>query len=373
MSRDWQQMSFTDVVRDETGGNIKTLQSDFLPSGRFPIVDQGKGLIAGYTNDESRLCKADLPVIIFGDHTKCFKFIDFPFCLGADGTKVLRPKINVDERYLFYAIRQIHIPEAGYSRHFKYLKQGNVPLPSLEEQKRIAATLDQADELRRLRQEAIAKLNALGQSIFYEMFGDPATNPNQWPMGTIRDLVAEVRYGTSKKAHTETRGLPILRMGNITYEGEIDLDDLKYVELADKEVEKYTARKGDILFNRTNSKDLVGKTAIYELDEPMAIAGYLVRARVNDQADPYYIGAYMNSKHGKATLRNMCKNIVGMANINAQEFQDIQIAVPPLDLQREYGKRIEGLKAYRGPFHESRTAVEHLFSSLQQRAFKREL
>lgn len=253
------------------------------------------------------------------------------------------------------------------------VRQIEIPLPSLKEQKRIAAILDQADELRRLRKTAITKLNTLWQSLFYEMFGDPAINPSQWPMGTIRDLVAEVRYGTSKKAHTEARGLPILRMGNITYGGEIDLDDLKYVELADKEVEKYTARKGDILFNRTNSKDLVGKTAIYDSDEPMAIAGYLVRARVNDQADPYYIGAYMNSKHGKATLRNMCKNIVGMANINAQEFQDIPIATPPIELQREFRNRIEGLTAPKDSFQQSRCSLDHLFASLQHRAFRGEL
>ena len=153
----WQEIEFVDLVSDETGGNAKTLQSDYLVEGEYPVVDQGQSLIGGYTNDSSRLCKADLPVIVFGDHTKCFKYIDFPFCLGADGTKILRPKQPVDERYLFYALQRICIPHAGYSRHFKYLKEGKVPLPPRDEQKRIAAILDQADELRRKIQCALAR------------------------------------------------------------------------------------------------------------------------------------------------------------------------------------------------------------------------
>ena len=90
----WSILPFSDVVADETGGNIKTLQSEFLSEGAYPIVDQGKELVAGFTDDPARLCKAEMPAIIFGDHTKCLKFIDFPFCLGADGTKVLRPIID---------------------------------------------------------------------------------------------------------------------------------------------------------------------------------------------------------------------------------------------------------------------------------------
>jgi type I restriction enzyme S subunit len=80
----WKLAPFDEVISDETGGNLKTLQSDFSSSGRYPIVDQGKGLIAGYTDGDNRLCSAPAPVIIFGDHTRAFKFVDFPFCLGAE-------------------------------------------------------------------------------------------------------------------------------------------------------------------------------------------------------------------------------------------------------------------------------------------------
>ena len=125
-------------------------------------------------------------------------------------------------------------------------------------------------------------------------------------------------------------------MNNITYNGEMDFTDLKYVDLEKKEVSKYIAKKGDLLFNRTNSKELVGKTAVFESNTPMAIAGYLIRVRTNEKSTPHYISAYLNSYHGKATLMGMCKSIIGMANINAQELQDISIMIPPVDLQKQY-------------------------------------
>jgi type I restriction enzyme S subunit len=134
----WDKVKFSDIVADETGGNIKTLQSDYLSSGHYPIVDQGQEKIGGFTNEADRICKAKLPVIVFGDHTKCFKFIDFPFCLGADGTKILKSKGQVDDLYLFYAIQKIHIPDAGYSRHFKYLKDGEICLPNLQNQRQFS-------------------------------------------------------------------------------------------------------------------------------------------------------------------------------------------------------------------------------------------
>lgn len=249
------------------------------------------------------------------------------------------------------------------------IKQLQIPLPPLDEQKRIAAILDQADELRRLRQRAIDRLNTLGQAIFHEMFGDPSRNHMDWTMGTIRDLLIEAKYGTSKKANTEGKGIPVLRMGNITYDGALDLSDLKYVELSEKELPKHTAKYGDILFNRTNSKELVGKTAVYDRAETMALAGYLVRARVNERGNPFYISAYMNSAHGKKTLRNMCKNIVGMANINAQEFQNISIAIPPVELQDKFANLVVQIGKKREIFEEAQKKDEALFASLQSKAF----
>ena len=172
------------------------------------------------------------------------------------------------------------------------------------------------------------------------MFGDPATNPKGWDKGTIRDVVTEVKYGTSKPA-VEGGTYKYLRMGNITYDGHLDLTDLKYIDVPESELDKCTVKKGDVLFNRTNSKELVGKTCVYNLDETMVIAGYIIRVRVNNRVLPEYLSAVLNSSYGKKTLAEMCKAIVGQANINAQELQNIQIVIPPLELQYEFLKVIQ--------------------------------
>nr|WP_240350275.1 restriction endonuclease subunit S [Pectobacterium brasiliense] len=205
------------------------------------------------------------------------------------------------------------------------------------------------------------------------MFGDPVTNPKGFPVGTIRDLVATANYGSSAKASEVSGDYPILRMGNITYNGAIDVSDLKYITLNEKEKLKYLVAKGDLLFNRTNSKELVGKTAVYDRDEPVAIAGYLIRVRTNDKGNSYYLSGYLNSSHGKKTLQNMCKSIVGMANINAQEMQDIPIIIPPIELQNCYQHIVVSTKS---KLITHRTALkydEELFSSLSQKAFSGQL
>jgi type I restriction enzyme S subunit len=240
-----------------------------------------------------------------------------------------------------------------------------VPLPPLPEQRRIAAILDKADALRAKRREAISRLDQLLQSVFLEMFGDPVTNSKGWPIGKISDLLESAKYGSSEKADLQGE-VPILRMNNITYSGEMNLTDLKYIS-KDKAEEKYSVMPGDILFNRTNSKELVGKTAVYEGPTPMAYAGYLVRARTADGHAPEYISAFMNSSYGKSTLQAMCKSIVGMANINAREFQGISIPIPPCELQQSFRSHVKAIRVRKCALELQSQKFDALFNSLQQR------
>ena len=251
----------------------------------------------------------------------------------------------------------------------KDLVDMEIPLPPLAEQKRIASILDKADAIRRKRQQAIQLADDFLRAVFLDMFGDPVANPKEWEVGTIRDLVATANYGSSAKASEIDGEFPMLRMGNITYSGAIDMTKLKYVDLSEKDQPKYLAEKGDLLFNRTNSKELVGKTAVYDREESVAIAGYLIRVRTNGEGNSYYISGYLNSAHGKSTLQNMCKSIVGMANINAQEVQDIQIFLPPVELQNKYAGIVEATKERLISHNESKESLKDLFDSLSQKAF----
>ena len=251
----------------------------------------------------------------------------------------------------------------------KKIQDIKIRLPSLKEQKRIAAILDKADAIRQKREQAIKLADDFLRAKFLEMFGTPANNIHRFPTGKIRDLVDSVNYGTSAKASIDSGEYPILRMGNITYQGRWDFTDLKYLDLSVKEKDKYLVKEGDLLFNRTNSKELVGKTAVYEEDRPMAFAGYLIRVRPNSIGNNYYISGYLNSIHGKITLMNMCKSIVGMANINAQELQNIEILIPPKHLQDEYEIIYKKIKKGLSIYDKSAMQLQLLASNLSNKYF----
>lgn len=284
-----------------------------------------------------------------------------------------------DIRYLYHAI-SAQVPAIiamGVGGAQPNISQGlikdlKVSLPPLPEQCRIAAILDQADTLRTKRRDALAQLDNLTQSIFIEMFGDPATNPKGWPPCVIGDLLTSASYGTSEKSSAQGM-FPVLRMNNITRFGEIDLSNLKYMDLDEREYERYLVKPGDVLFNRTNSADLVGKTAIYRNAERVAYAGYLIRLRVNAKNNPEYLAGFLNTPYAKRTLRSMCKSIIGMANINATEVQSMKISQPPLERQSKYAEYIQAVVANKSVHRRALDELDALFASLQSRAFQGEL
>ncbi|MFE9490073.1 restriction endonuclease subunit S [Streptomyces sp. NPDC006641] len=320
--------------------------------------------------------------ILYGKLRPYLAKISAPDFSGVCSTDILpvRPGANLDSRYLLHWLRQpsmikfasvrangANLPRLAPNE----LARFSIPLPPLVEQKRIAAVLDQVDTLRVKRCEAITLLDDLVQSVFLEMFGNPATNPKGWPLGAVGEILESATYGTSEKA-SQSGDVPVLRMGNVTSTGEIDMADLKY--LAVRQVsEKCMVRYGDVLFNRTNSAELVGKSAIYRRDESVAYAGYLVRLRVNEENSPEYLAAYLNSAYAKAWFRAKCKSIVGMANINAKEVQAMRLAVPPLELQLKFAESVKAIESAKQAHRFHLATLDELFESVQQRAFAGQL
>ena len=206
---------------------------------------------------------------------------------------------------------------------------------ALEQQIAVSEKLDCLYRIIKLREQQLQILDALIRARFVEMFGVYPTNPLGWEEGTIRDIVADVRYGSSRAA-VDGGKYPYLRMNNITYGGELDLSDIKHIDVPDNELEKCTVRRGDVLFNRTNSKELVGKTCVYDRDEMMVLAGFVIRVRVTDRILPEFLSAFLNTEFSKQMLFSMCKTAIGQANINAQELQNIRIYIPPIELQQQF-------------------------------------
>lgn len=260
---------------------------------------------------------------------------------------------------------------AGQKRVPKsYLENYQINIPTLSEQQLQVQSLNELYTLISLRKQQLAKLDELVKSQFVEMFGTFPANEHGWPVGTIRDGVMDVRYGSSRKAAEGNNGqYPYLRMNNITYGGELDLTDVKTIDIPDDELDKCSVRRGDVLFNRTNSRELVGKTCVYNRDELMVLAGFVVRVRVNDRLLPEFLSAFMNTDFTKTLLLSMCKAAIGQANINATEFQNIGIYFPPIEHQQEFVQIKAQTDKSKLVVQQSIDQLETLKKSLMQKYF----
>lgn len=303
-----------------------------------------------------------------------------PDCPGYATSEMLPLKPNknyITREYLTYFLRSpkfvayinektsgAKMPRANSSD----LKSVEIECPTLENQRHITNEFDRIISIVRLRQQQIQKLDELVKARFVELFGDPVLNPYNWDVVTIGDIVTDVRYGTSKPA-VEGGKYPYLRMNNLTYDGHLDLSDMKYIDIPDNEIEKCIVRKGDVLFNRTNSIELVGKTCVFDLDDEMVIAGYIIRVRLNEKLLPIVLSSYMNLTVLKEQLRNMAKGAVNQANINAQELQSIKIYLPPIKLQEQFAAFIERTDKSKVAVQKALDEAQLLFDSLMQKYF----
>ncbi|MEO7271143.1 MAG: restriction endonuclease subunit S [Vicinamibacterales bacterium] len=296
---------------------------------------------------------------------------------------VLRPdRERIDPRFLFNWFRSRRVQETvrSFGQSTTNISNLNVrrclelplSIPALDEQRRIAQVLDRAEAQRAKRRLALEQIDHLKQAVFLDLFGHPSTNPKGWPIHSVGDLLESASYGTSQRA-ASVGETPVLRMNNITRSGEVDVSDLKFMTLASSHRDRFSVRPGDLLFNRTNSVELVGKTGVVRESRPMAYAGYLIRLRSNNENVSEYLWGFLNSVYAKSMLRGMCKSIIGMANINATELQAMRIPRPPLALQRQFARQLAAIEKLKAAHRASLAQLDALFASLQHRAFRGEL
>ncbi len=246
--------------------------------------------------------------------------------------QALIPNERITCKYLLHLVRSMKLGE-GFSGstiphiYFKDYSEREVVVPALDDQEKITSTLDKIENLIDGEKTTITHLQSLVKSRFVEMFGKEL-----WQKKSIGDLALDIRYGTSKKASNAGK-YTYLRMNNITDDGRLDFSDTKKIDLEDDELEKCTARKGDLLFNRTNSREKVGKTAVFMENDPMVIAGYIIRVRLGDEVRSQYLATFMNLPTTKSLLRSISKGAVHQANINSKELASIEVPVPPKEIQ----------------------------------------
>ena len=397
---EWKKVKLGDICDLRNGVAIKSedyvtssntlncRMSNIRPDGTFDILYNAKYLPDNFLEKyKNYLLKDGDLVIAMTDMAGDPKILGVPTVVKSNGFNIIQNQRvgklelltkNIDENYL-----KLVLQSKKAKNYFKKFSAGgvqlnlskkeilNVPiiLPTIEEQKKLANLFKIIENFIYLRKEELVNLHFLNKSLFSRMFGDIKTNDKNWEIKKLGEVV-QTQYGTSKKATSVVGEFPILRMNNITYSGEMDYKDLKYIELSDSEKEKFLLKKGELLFNRTNSKELVGKTGLFNLDIPMAFAGYLIRIKPSNLIHSKFLLFFMNSEFMKKLLYNKAKNIVGMANINAKELEDFSIILPPIELQNKFAERIEKIEKLSFEIEKSIKEAQNLYNSLMNKYFE---
>ena len=331
------------------GGNgIRGYVADYTHDGEFPLIGR-QGALCGNVNLASGKFHA------------------------TEHAVVVQPKIEMNVHWLYYALNAMNLGQyatgaAQPGLAVSKLETLSIEIPNISEQNKIAQTLYKVEQLVNFRKQQLAKLDELVKARFVEMFGTFPANPFRWSIGKIQDVVSDVRYGSSRPA-VEGGKYPYLRMNNITYSGELDLRDTKRIDIPDSELDKCTVRRGDVLFNRTNSKELVGKTCVYNRDELMVLAGFVIRVRINERIRPEVLSAFLNMDFSKRMLIGMCKTAIGQANINAKELQNIDLYIPPIELQDQFVTLKNKIDQQKQTVQQSLEKLELLKKALMQEYF----
>jgi hypothetical protein len=359
----FERVPFGEVLRDVSAGKAKVPQSAYLKAGRFAIVDQGSQSIAGYTNAESDLSGSDLPAIVFGDHTRRFKFIDHPFAIGADGVKVLKASPRLDTRFAFWYLSSVQLPNAGYSRHFKFLKEVTIPLPSLPEQRRIATILDQAENLRAARRRSIALISDLTHAAL-----DVALSSSVASVVELGSVCSRITDGTHQAPKWAESGVPFLFVSNLM-SGRIDFSTEKYVsnETYEELTRGAAIEPGDVLYTAVGS---YGVPAVVEDDRRFIFQRHIAHLKPRpDLLDSLFLRGVLASPELRHQADRVARG-VAQKTLTLGEISRLRIPMISIEAQRAYAQRISELERRRQLLREHLALVDELFASLQHRAFE---
>ena len=332
---------FTELYTDVTKKATKIPQENYLDEGNYPIVDQGKGQIAGRWNEAEGLC-VEIPAIIFGDHTRAIKYIDEPFFIGADGVKVLRPTNQADNpKYYYYALQAARIPNLGYSRHFKVVKELMIRVYPRADQDQIVSILEKIDEVIEIRQAELLAIEQLVKSRFIEMFGE-INAPSKWEKKPWAELVTIQNGRDYKHIAVESGGYAVYGTGG---------------EMA--RASDYLCPENTIIVGRkgTINNPLLVKEKFWNVDTAF---GVIVGEQLHYQ---YFYGFCrmfdFSTLNKQAVLPSTTK----------ADLLKIQIAVPPIELQEQFAAFVEQVDKSKFEIQQSLEKLEILKKSLMQQYF----
>lgn len=369
MKGNWVISDFEECLEKVIYSN-KIQRQEFLKFGKYPIISQEKDLISGYWNNQNDLFKIKKPVIIFGDHTKVFKYIDFDFVLGADGVKILQPNDSIEPKYLFYYLQNIELENLGYARHYRILKELKVKYPeSITEQKRIVAILDEAfaaiDKAKANAEKNLQNSKELFESYLHSVFANPGED---WEEKTLGEIGKPSMCKRIMKHQTSSAGdIPFYKIGTFGKTPDAYISREIYNEYRTK----YSFPKnGDILISASGT---IGRTVRYDGEPAFFQDSNIVwidndeRQVLNDYLYVFYKYCNWQPSKGATISRLYNNNLVSIKIIFPSSYEEQKSIFNKINVVSSETKKLQAI------YEQKIKEMGELKKSILQKAFNGEL
>lgn len=339
--------------------------TEYKKSGKYPIIDQGKDFIAGYT-DEEEIINLNQPVIVFGDHTLSIKYIDFPFARGADGTQIIIPNQKiVIPKFFYYFLRSLNIQVKNYERYFKYVKKRRFIVPPLPVQQQIVAKLDaqmaQIEIMKKEAENVKEKVNVLLSSYLSDINEKYAEK-----IGTFEEYIEDTQNGYGRRPSLNEGGVIVLRIADVS-SGTIDYSNVRRGREDKNIIEKYHLKNNDLIFIRVNgSKYFIGKCILFkeELNEFVLYNDHLIKVVVKKHLVlPEFASIWCESPIVRMHMASKASTSAGQLTINRYVLNTIPF--PNISIL-EQEKIIQQYERIKRIFANNNTEAERQLTAISQ-------
>lgn len=381
----WVWVRLLSTFVNKTDSKKKIQQKFYLKTGDYAIVDQGQNLIGGYTNDASLQYDGELPVVVFGDHTRCVKYVDFKFVQGADGVKVLLPFKSFDSKFFYYAIMNLNIPNMGYRRHFPLFDKLTLPLPPLSEQQRIVERIEELfaklDEAKERLQEVANSFAVRKAAILHKAFTGELTKQWRRENGVSDESWEEKKLGevgVLERGRSKHRPRNDERLFGGIYPfiqtGDVANADM-FIEKHSQTLSDFGMQQSKLFAKNTICITIaanIGKVAILSYDScfPDSVVGLTTDEKNSYKYVYYYLSTQQKELESKAPA-------TAQKNINLKVLNDLDISLPSLPEQHEIVRLVDDLlareRSAQQATEQALASIDLMKKSILARAFRGEL